>query len=732
MKTFICTVIILLNSISMSYPHFVAQDGNNSNSGTFDAPWKTLQYAIDNSVQGDSVFMKAGIYQENILIRQSGTPEYPILVKNYQDDSVELRTVGSSHLITLIDCHDIIIKGLRLIGTTTDRGGNSVFCLKNHCSNITIEGCEIHQGNYGIKSDHTSQIHHILILNNSIHDLEDQGIRFIATKSTECQEISIIGNEIYRNGYSKKDNQAEWGAGVYLQCDNSIIESNAIHDNQGNGLFMDCNSDLYHHHNIIRKNHFHHNGFNGVTFAGQHHCLIYENEMNDNGWYFNIDTFTNPLHGIYMMWADYNIIYNNVMYNHSNGSAVRLEGSYNVIRDNIFYNNGNAMYSTDCYEKPVYGNIIRNNLMYGSRQSYDSFFPGSGIEADGTVELHFYNNVLYDLKGFGLAYVDGNTPSTGAKLKNNIFMKTGWESIWIGNGNELNYVEDYNVYFPDKSDLIRMGNEDYNLRDYELQWRQGKHSITEDPMFINPEMNNFHLTRHSPCIDKGDFLTMITQNGEGYSIPVMDALYFCDGHNIISGDLIQLQGKTQTAIILEINHTENILQVDQFLSWSKGQGIGLVYQGMAPDIGAFEYVKSKSPLPDKYHSDSVHYEQLPNFIIEHTSKDGLAMNPSQPFQFELYPNYPNPFSSGKQLHTRVDHKTILAYSIAFDSIVNISIFDIFGRRIKNLVNAYKNIGLYSTDWDGKNESDHFVSSGVYFCLFKFQGGYKIRKIAFIN
>ena len=55
-----------------------------------------------------------------------------------------------------------------------------------------------------------------------------------------------------------------------------------------------------------------------------------------------------------------------------------------------------------------------------------------------------------------------------------------------------------------------------------------------------------------------------------------------------------------------------------------------------------------------------------------------------PLKFELGQNYPNPFNP----------ETTIGYTITKDGKVQLAIFDLLGRQIRNLVNDYKNSGYY--------------------------------------
>jgi len=71
--------------------------------------------------------------------------------------------------------------------------------------------------------------------------------------------------------------------------------------------------------------------------------------------------------------------------------------------------------------------------------------------------------------------------------------------------------------------------------------------------------------------------------------------------------------------------------------------------------------------------------------------------------YDLNPNYPNPFNPN----------TTISFSLKKSSDILLSIYDINGELIKNLLNDYYRAGNYSIDWDGTNYYGNKVSSGVY-------------------
>jgi hypothetical protein len=85
-------------------------------------------------------------------------------------------------------------------------------------------------------------------------------------------------------------------------------------------------------------------------------------------------------------------------------------------------------------------------------------------------------------------------------------------------------------------------------------------------------------------------------------------------------------------------------------------------------------------------------------------------NEQLPRKLELLSNYPNPFNSN----------TTIEFILPLPSKINIRVFDITGRLVRNLANETFNAGRGRVIWDSKNDQGQFVSSGIYF--YKFENG----------
>lgn len=83
-------------------------------------------------------------------------------------------------------------------------------------------------------------------------------------------------------------------------------------------------------------------------------------------------------------------------------------------------------------------------------------------------------------------------------MKVNRMPAGGWPNIYL----------DYNCYYQKDPDapLIQIQNTIYGVKDfkkYVLSTGKDVHSITADPMFMDPENGNYQLKPGSPCIDAG-------------------------------------------------------------------------------------------------------------------------------------------------------------------------------------------------------------------------------------
>ena len=86
--------------------------------------------------------------------------------------------------------------------------------------------------------------------------------------------------------------------------------------------------------------------------------------------------------------------------------------------------------------------------------------------------------------------------------------------------------------------------------------------------------------------------------------------------------------------------------------------------------------------------------------------DGVASDrPATAIFTHLLPNFPNPFNA----------ETAITYDLDVAGDIRLAIYNLTGQLTRVLFQGGRQPGRYSVVWDGRDESDRPVASGVYFC-----------------
>jgi hypothetical protein len=99
-------------------------------------------------------------------------------------------------------------------------------------------------------------------------------------------------------------------------------------------------------------------------------------------------------------------------------------------------------------------------------------------------------------------------------------------------------------------------------------------------------------------------------------------------------------------------------------------------------------------------------------------------NNSQPTRYTLYQNYPNPFNP----------ETLIKYAVSGDGLtrVNLKIYNIVGQLVKTLVDEDQMPGEYTRTWNGKDEKNQDVASGMYFYKLKVSNFTETKKMVLLR
>lgn len=89
---------------------------------------------------------------------------------------------------------------------------------------------------------------------------------------------------------------------------------------------------------------------------------------------------------------------------------------------------------------------------------------------------------------------------------------------------------------------------------------------------------------------------------------------------------------------------------------------------------------------------------------------------------ELGPCYPNPFNPA----------TTITFSIADDSYIKLSIYDIHGHIVRSLVDGFMKRGQHKITWNGINDKNNPVASGIYFCRLQTRNFSAVKRLVLLK
>lgn len=215
--------------------YYVAPDGNDSNPGALNSPFRTIQHCLDIVQPGDTCLIRRGTYNEALVLRTSGTESSRIMIRNYNGEIVTIDSGNSQTLRTGGRRHCYTIEGLRFTtnhrnhedsdatlnfgdgvwdGVSPKSGGNNGFIIRD----CYIEGA-IHF--YG---------HNNIVENCELNGRGEWGNGIIDWFGPSHDNV-YRNNEIY--GYSPR------GVWSMQYTENILIEGNVIHDIVGSAIDLD-------------------------------------------------------------------------------------------------------------------------------------------------------------------------------------------------------------------------------------------------------------------------------------------------------------------------------------------------------------------------------------------------------------------------------------------------------------------------------------------------------------
>jgi parallel beta-helix repeat protein len=215
---------------------FVAPNGSDIGPGTLRRPWRTVQRALDSLQPGETVYVRAGVYRENLSLTRGGTRTQTATVRSYPGERVVLRPAEKDPSYPLriktgaayVRVQGFVVEGASMPGTV------NVYIL-GRAHDVELARCEIRGAEHGsgIFVDNTAS--RIDVVANLVHDNNEpgrqhQGIYYEASNGV------IANNVVF--GHTQ-------GFGIQLRTDSRagpngvIVTNNTVTRNRMGGIVVE-------------------------------------------------------------------------------------------------------------------------------------------------------------------------------------------------------------------------------------------------------------------------------------------------------------------------------------------------------------------------------------------------------------------------------------------------------------------------------------------------------------
>jgi hypothetical protein len=205
----VCLLVFMLMalvpvSVSAGNKYYVAMNGNDSNPGTIKQPFKTIQRAVNVSYAGDTIYIRGGIYNEQVKGLNSGMLGQWITIRNYNNENPIIDGTGkftNGGIFHFTNQHHVLFYGL----TVRNSASYGFFFPASggpNTNNLTVSHCEIFNCSESaiyIYPYNTGWLAYDFIAEyNTIHDCQNG---WYDTPANEVITVSNVQRGIVRYNY---------------------------------------------------------------------------------------------------------------------------------------------------------------------------------------------------------------------------------------------------------------------------------------------------------------------------------------------------------------------------------------------------------------------------------------------------------------------------------------------------------------------------------------------------
>lgn len=527
--------LILFNQGVIAEIHYVSTTGNDTNAGTLALPWKTVTFASSNTNPGDTVYVKAGLYNEEVVISKDGSSDHPVVFIGYQNTPGDKPPVlannadpyadflatdmplfdgGNRASGTGFDCQQrkyLVIKNFQiqnyeyglLLGWSTQDAGNSYLYNVNirNIGDVSSDysGYALLLGLVGSYTSNYNIVDSCLVLNSA------------------AEGISIYGNHNKINGCKVYCNQNSGSAATdyYLIITGSYNEVTSCYIERASGL-----SHYGHGFSCVDNAEQSIDNGNGPAIAAEYNVFKYCVAKN-LGESFCVRHRT----------ARYNLFYHCKAIGTHTGATGSSGGDANciVIRDGANNNTFDGCIAESCNSGVAFNDTVED----GDTGSNPPGHPGDNNLIINCLILNSY---------IGVDYNDYSIPSDAGNnlIGNCTFFKTRYMFNAARSCKNMKYINDifYGTLPATPGGDFKIGAyaDDitpngattffHNCDFYNVQGEMppgfvtsAGNCISADPLFKDAATNDLHLQSGSPCINTGQKIDVIKTDYDSISRP---------------------------------------------------------------------------------------------------------------------------------------------------------------------------------------------------------------------
>ncbi len=109
-------------------------------------------------------------------------------------------------------------------------------------------------------------------------------------------------------------------------------------------------------------------------------------------------------------------------------------------------------------------------------------------------------------------------------------------------------------------------------------------------------------------------------------------------------------------------------------------------------------------------------------LIEMIGQLRGSSNQALPSAVVLHQNHPNPFNP----------ETLIEFELPYSDFVLVTVYNIQGQRVRELLSGYRQAGRFQISWDGENDASQPVASGVYFYKLETSRATRVRTMILLR